>query len=495
LSHILEAPAVYSRQERGRWVARFAWAASRMSPLLAAAAAAGTIVLYLINWPADSRGLQLLLAFGIGAVVWAVWSAAVTDGLTSVDGAGCADTCEELRARVIAAEARLEELHDADGAKRSPMGEQALKQAGRLMEALTDELRLGGIGGTCEELRSRVIAAVARLEELLDADGAKRSPMGEQALKQAGRLMEALTDELRLGGVDGNHGSPYRWALGHGYVNAWRKAHEVEDLLVAVLPAEEVYAAALTSLDRAAGSDPKAQVTWVTQQLATLVAGGGRSGQIDIPADSEGVDAAVKRFDQDLARAVVRESLVRVHKTQNEAWDKIVNVRNGLYVALELAVWLGYATLALTVLQPFDMTTQLTAATAFFLVGAVVGVFNELWARSRVTHGTVFDYGLGQLRLIATPVLSGLAALGGILATNVLGGYLVGSETPDLASLRAIFDLSEYPMGLLVAAIFGLTPGLLLERLNAKKGDYEKMISELSPRAGGGGLPSDANPL
>jgi hypothetical protein len=430
--------SIYSRQERGRWVARFAWAASRMSPLLAAAAAAGTIALYLINWPADSRGFQLLLAFGVGVVVWAVWSAAVTDGLTSVDGAGCADTCEELRARVIAAKARLEELHDADGAK--------------------------------------------------------RSPMGEQALKQADRLMEALNDELQSGAVDGDHGSPYRWALGHGYVNAWRKAHEVEDLLLAVQPAEEVYAAALTSLDRAAGSDPKARVTWVTQQLATLVAGG-RSGQIDIPADPKDIHAAVKRFNHDLARAIVREDVVRVHKRQNEAWDKIVNVRNGLYVALGLAVWLGYGILALTVLQPFDMTTQLTAATAFFLVGAVVGVFNELWARSRVTHGTVFDYGLGQLRLIATPVLSGLAALGGILATNVLGGYLIGSETTDVASLRAIFDLSEYPMGLLVAAIFGLTPGLLLERLNAKKGDYEKMISELTPRAGGGGLPSDANPL
>ena len=123
---------------------------------------------------------------------------------------------------------------------------------------------------------------------------------------------------------------------------------------------------------------------------------------------------------------------------------------------------------------------MLTAGVAFFLVGAVVGVFNELYISSRPTRkGMVFDYGLSHVRLLVTPVLSGLAGVGGVLVTTMMGSFLVGTASaPDLST---VFSLDTYSMGLVVAAIFGLTPGLLLTRLRDRTDAYKEEIEQSAP--------------
>lgn len=196
-------------------------------------------------------------------------------------------------------------------------------------------------------------------------------------------------------------------------------------------------------------------------------------------------------FDLGWARALVRESGYRIHEAKNDAWDQIINLRNRLFATLVLAVLLTYALVVLAVLRPVT-EDAMTAAVAFFLVGAIVGVFNELYRTSRRTKGTVFDYGLGRIRLMATPVLSGIAALGGILFTNLAGSLLISGTTPtqenaptpaaeSMPGLGEIFDLETYAMGLVVAAIFGLAPGLLLKRLGTRTDDYKAEIEKLDP--------------
>ena len=92
----------------------------------------------------------------------------------------------------------------------------------------------------------------------------------------------------------------------------------------------------------------------------------------------------------------------------------------------------------------------------------------------------VEDYGLSEMRRLSMPGVSGLAAIFGVVLVQLLP--LAGSvftQTPPgnltTPSLVGIFDLSSNSknlVGLLVAAVFGLTPGLLFTRLQQQAENY-----------------------
>jgi hypothetical protein len=145
-------------------------------------------------------------------------------------------------------------------------------------------------------------------------------------------------------------------------------------------------------------------------------------------------------------------------------------------------------------------------------VGAIVGLFNRLGADSEA-ESAVDDYGLARARLVHTPLFCGLAAVGGVVITALLPVVLnVAAVTPRAAtasptavsaparqatgnptlttgaaataaatadsgqeapSLVAIFDLQRHPFGLVIAAIFGLTPRLLIRRLQEQTDRYK----------------------
>jgi hypothetical protein len=407
-----------------------------LTPLVPGIAAVATVIVYLVDWPfPGNHGLQLAVGLGIGLAGWYVTSLLAGD-VISVESAS-ARTYEELRGRVKALEARKKDLYRAPHA--------------------------------------RAIRA--------------------EALHEADRVVEALRADLRLDGAEkrGDARSPYRWIRGNGYINAWRDLHRAEDALLVVEPAEVVYATALTNLDRIAGASSK-ESTRVAKELKTLVEGeaGGNGKPRGSRNGKASEEEAVERCGKDWGRAIVRESAYRIHHEQNDAWDEIVNLRNWHVTALSLAAVVAYAIVALIVLQPVDRTSVMIAAVAFFFVGAIVGVFNELWATSRRKKGTVFDYGLAATRLAATPILSGIAAVIGVLLFNYAGSVLLvtGTAAPSgsavsIPSLASIFSLSHNPMGLVVAAIFGFAPGLVLKQLKALSDGYEKQIQNLSPSNGG----------
>lgn len=85
------------------------------------------------------------------------------------------------------------------------------------------------------------------------------------------------------------------------------------------------------------------------------------------------------------------------------------------------------------------------------------------------------DYGLSVARLIAVPLLSGLAGVGGVLITALL------SEWGGMQNLNftSIFDTS--PSHLLTAALFGLTPNLLVKGFQVRTNRY---LSELQSSKG-----------
>jgi hypothetical protein len=77
---------------------------------------------------------------------------------------------------------------------------------------------------------------------------------------------------------------------------------------------------------------------------------------------------------------------------------------------------------------------------------------------------------LALVRLLTIPVLSGIAAVLGVVLTRA------GSSSNGSVTLDQIFSLQNYPLGIVVAAVFGLTPGLLLERLRTQTNEYKEEL-------------------
>lgn len=108
------------------------------------------------------------------------------------------------------------------------------------------------------------------------------------------------------------------------------------------------------------------------------------------------------------------------------------------------------------------------------MVGAVMGLFGRIYRESQIS--TAFDdYGLSVTRLVATPLLSGLAGIGGVFLFSSLLSQPIASSTNATLSVESIFALSR-PEFIIAAAIFGLAPNLIIRGLQEKS---EKYISAL----------------
>ena len=168
------------------------------------------------------------------------------------------------------------------------------------------------------------------------------------------------------------------------------------------------------------------------------------------------------------ARGVLREVRNRLNAYRDDLWDGLVRARNNLLVSIALTGAITHILLCIVILLDYPANTNkqvLAAATAFYLVGAVAGLFGRFYDESNSAHSTD-DYGLFTARLIATPLLSGLAGVGGVLVTVVLP-VLSGQPIPGLDK---IFTLnSEY---LFAATVFGFTPNLLIKSFQQKAQKY-----------------------
>ncbi len=184
-----------------------------------------------------------------------------------------------------------------------------------------------------------------------------------------------------------------------------------------------------------------------------------------------------RAFAHNLADPEARAALASVRRNLNEyrdgKRDSLVHARNDLLRLFTIAGVMAYVLLGVAVVMGVEHEF-IAAATVFFVVGALFGgVVNEL--NSRVDKvKDVEDFKLSEARLLLTPFLSGLAAIGGVAATaigaEILTAAMDGSGTADsAANLSETFDPSRperFAVGIVVAAIFGLSPTRLITRLN-----------------------------
>ncbi len=168
------------------------------------------------------------------------------------------------------------------------------------------------------------------------------------------------------------------------------------------------------------------------------------------------------------ARATIRSVKCRLHQLHRDRLAGNLQARNNLILSTVASGLITYTLLFLAIitfpytedLPPF--TSALASAVVLYVTGAAAGLFGRIYAEAN-KESAINDYGLSQASLKAIPLISGLAAIGGVLIINTT----TFSLTKDSTFLLNIFTLNAGNM--LVAITFGFAPNLLIR--NFQKGE------------------------
>ena len=315
-----------------------------------------------------------------------------------------------------------------------------------------------------------------------------------------------------------------RWVLGTGYISVWSMLHMTDEALFEVEGEATVIHGALNDylsiqdsnidnrdkllsklIQAVKELDPKAMIYFsehqpgsnqdiVLEQLALIAkelhelseaSSSTSSPSVKAHTGKTGADETEDEGEEDTpvvhvslaSKAKARVTLRSVRHALNEfrdnRWEGLVRSRNQLLGTIALTGFITYLLLAILILGSISKSI-LIAATTFYTVGAVAGLFGRLYRESG-NSTSIDDYGLAITRLLATPLLSGLAGVSGVfIAVTVY----VDAANPALAygtSLTQYFSLNSSYL-LLVAAIFGLTPNLIIKSLQQQAEKYKSDI-------------------
>lgn len=267
-----------------------------------------------------------------------------------------------------------------------------------------------------------------------------------------------------------------QWITGEGFVDVSRGVHKVEADLLDHAPVGELLDVAQTDLLRLTGST-------VPNKDELL-------GLLKPPTDKGALDELRGQYttetaDRQPASPVTADAVKHVRQAVDEYRDSsregIARLRGHTLDAVAVAGTLVYL-LFVVVTAYGGLKPQLSSAMAFFLVGALVGLISALYALSQMSTA-VEDFGLASVRLIANPILSGLCGVGGVLVISLVGAAGVQSVT----GLSQIFDVVNRPVSLVLAAVFGVAPALLLNGLNSLSQRYASGLSSTQAASGAGG--------
>ena len=195
----------------------------------------------------------------------------------------------------------------------------------------------------------------------------------------------------------------------------------------------------------------------------------GATAQSQTPATNQPEKSAI--LQQTGARSVLRVVRGTINDFNTKSWDALITARNQLFSTMTLVGLTMFVFVALAILfhvNPAHMET----ATIFAFIGALAGLIGRLSIESQLDK-TTDDYRLSSARLLVTPLLSGLAA--------VLGVLIVAKTT----SLNDIYTLNAgLVSNMIIAATFGLTPNLLINQLQKKSEGYKENLQSTQPTSG-----------
>src|SRR6266480_3392806 len=269
------------------------------------------------------------------------------------------------------------------------------------------------------------------------------------------------------------------WLLATGYINMWKLLHHAEEALIEIEPIETVINKAVHD-ELCIQDSNMSNSEELLDKLRIAVKKLSPSAAIYLtkqPRDQEarGVPHGKNNKNYSDPEMEARIALREVRRTLNEyrdnLWEGLIRSRNRLMMIVTITGFLAYSLLCLPIVSNID-PSYVVAATIFFLVGAIVGLFNRLYLETKIDNA-VNDFGLSMARVIATPVLSGLGAVSSVLVITLLTGAIQTSlKFPD--DFTGIYSIN--PWHILLAAVFGLAPSLLIRMLQQKAESYKTDI-------------------
>jgi len=280
--------------------------------------------------------------------------------------------------------------------------------------------------------------------------------------------------------------------LSTGYVNLWDRVNEANEAIIDVLPCETVIESVNYEelrLNNSEVPESKGLLTLLKNASTTLSSDPNRTKQsseqnqdtnlqhslaqamlallkkaADPPSPSAANNGQGSQQSEQEARADIRMVKAALHKFTNERWDGLVRARNQLMVTAFLTALFTYILVLIAILAHVPSMNTLDAMVFYFL-GAIVGLFGRLFDE-RHADTVIDDYGLSMARILVTPLISGLAALVGVL--------FVTSSTID-----TIYKINL--QNLVFASVLGFAPNLLISMLRSKSEDIKGQIKSASP--------------
>jgi hypothetical protein len=217
-------------------------------------------------------------------------------------------------------------------------------------------------------------------------------------------MLPAQTDSDHLQKVFDDPGqSGRRWLLGTGYLDAWRRLHAVEEALLSVDPVELVIKSALLDENRIGSNIPQgaALLKRVRFAIVDLSPAAGRYLAEAPPALTAAATAgrtvdAGPSANEDSAMRDARAALASVRAAVNDfrdgRRDALVRARNRLVATVLFAGITGCTLLYVAILSGAPQSS-IVAVSAFYLVGAMVGLVTQLQTASTAAGATQDDYG------------------------------------------------------------------------------------------------------
>ena len=317
----------------------------------------------------------------------------------------------------------------------------------------------------------------------------------------AARHLEEVRDELGLEGAGQRPIPSLRWTLAAGYLATRERLHRAREMLVELVPAAQAGEWAMEARARLGGSKI-ADAQGLAQELELAIAvldpallpyleadrpphsAAAAPAAVAAPAPAA-PQTTVSAADVTAARLTVRRIMRVINEYRDSRREGIVRSRNRRFSTILFAGFTAFAVLALALVEEVERR-WVAAAVTYYLIGAVIGLFQQLRAASAADTVTEEDYGLATARLINTPLFSGIAAVGGV-ALAVLAPLAAPGSKQGTANLEQVFDLARYPAGIVIAAVFGLTPTLLITRLQRQTEQYKADLrgSEAGEKSGG----------
>jgi hypothetical protein len=163
-----------------------------------------------------------------------------------------------------------------------------------------------------------------------------------------------------------------------------------------------------------------------------------------------------------LERAILSDVRKGINEYRDMCWNGLLVPRNQIFKTLFATSLAAYALLVISLLTGAS-DAVIYFVSGIFLVGMLIGVSHRLLDDMHKESG-VDDEGLSDARLLATPCFSGVAAVCGVAFLA-----LMPNKSP---LLNVIFDPNS-TNSLLLAAVFGLSPGLLFSLLQKQADTYK----------------------